>query len=80
MQIGAQIGKSVIPHLKPTFNNSKLKVELQIVTKWYISLGVQQLYQIATLGCKLRCEMGLLNTSLIVLVTVDALGGRLVFN
>ena len=35
MQIAAQIRRTVIPHLKPILNTSKLKFEMQIKMKWY---------------------------------------------
>ena len=37
---------TVIPHLKPILNTSKLYIEMQIAMKWYIFLSVQQLRQI----------------------------------
>ena len=46
MQIGAQMRMIGIPH----FNNSKLRIEMQIEMKWYIF----QSRQIATLKRKLR--------------------------
>ena len=36
MQIGAQMRKTDIPHLKPILNTSKLKIEIQIEMKHYI--------------------------------------------
>ena len=48
MQIGPQM-RTVIPHLEPIFNTSKLKIEKQIEMKWYIFLSVQQLRKIAAL-------------------------------
>ena len=38
MQIGAQRSRTVIPHLKPILNISKLKFEELIKMKWYIFL------------------------------------------
>ena len=35
MQIWTQMRRTVIPHLKPILNTSKLKIELQIEMKWY---------------------------------------------
>ena len=35
MQIGAQMKRTVIPHLKPNLNTSKLTIEMQIEMKWY---------------------------------------------
>ena len=46
--------RTVLPHLKPILNTSKLKIEMRIEMKWYIFLSVQQLQQIATLKRKLR--------------------------
>ena len=40
MKIGAQTRRTVIPHLKPILNTSKLKIEMQIEMKWYIFLSV----------------------------------------
>ena len=54
MQIGAQMGRTVIPHLKHMLNNSKLKIEMQIEMKRYSFLSVQQVRQIATMKRKLR--------------------------
>ena len=48
---------------------------MQIEIKGYIFLSVQQLRQIATSKCKLRCETGLLNTST-SLLRVVALGAE----
>ena len=64
IKIGAQMRLTVILHLKPILNTSKLKIEMQIEMKWYIFLSLQQLRQIATLKHKLRCETGLLNSCL----------------
>ena len=36
MQIGARRRRTVIPHLKPILNTSKLKIEIQIEMRWYI--------------------------------------------
>ena len=50
-KIGSRMRRTVIPHLKPILNTSKLKIEMQIEMKWYT---FQQLWQIATLKRKLR--------------------------
>ena len=63
MQIGSQMRRTAIPHLKPILNTSKLKIEIQFEMKWYSFLSVQQQRQIATLKRKLRLQTGLLNTS-----------------
>ena len=52
LEIGVQMRRTVIPHLKPILNTSKLKIEIE--TKWYIFLSVKQLPQIARLKRKLR--------------------------
>ena len=49
MQIGAQMRRTVVPHLKPILNASKLKIEMQIEMKWYIFVSAQQLWQFETL-------------------------------
>ena len=36
MQIGAQMRRTVIPHLKPVLNTSKLKIKMQIEMQRYI--------------------------------------------
>ena len=64
MEIGAQMRRAVILHLRPILKTSKLKIKMQIEVKWYIFLSVQQLRQTATLKRKLRRQTGLLNTSL----------------
>ena len=46
MQIGAQMRRTVVPHLKPILNASKLKIEIQIEMKWYIFLSIHQLWHI----------------------------------
>ena len=55
--------RTVIPHFKPIWNTSKMKIEMQIEMNLYIFLSVQQLRQIVTLKRKLRWETGLFNTS-----------------
>ena len=75
MQIGDQVGRTVIPHLNPILNTSKLKIESQIEIQWYIFPSVQQLLQIATLKHKLRWDTVLLNTSLEGALGTD-IGGR----
>ena len=57
IQFGDQM-RTVIPHLKPILNNSKLKIEIQIEMKFNIYLSVQHLWQIATVKRKLRWETG----------------------
>ena len=64
--------RTVIPYLKPIFNNSKLKIEMKTEMIWCIFLSVQQLWQIATMIHKLRLETGLLNTSRDVCADDDA--------
>ena len=54
IQIGIQMRRIVISHLKPILNTSKFKIEMQIEIKWYIYLSVQQVRQIVTLERKLR--------------------------
>ena len=56
MEIGAQMRRAVILHLRPILKTSKLKIKMQIEVKWYIFLSVQQLRQTATLKRKLRRE------------------------
>ena len=53
MEIGDQMRRTVIPHLKLILHTSKLKIEMQIETKLYIFLSVEQLRLIATLKRKL---------------------------
>ena len=62
------VGLKCIPHLKPIWSTSKLKIEMQIELKLYIFQSIQQLRQIAALKHKLLWETGLSNTSLLELV------------
>ena len=47
MQIRAQMRMTVLPHLKPIWNTSKLNFDMQIEMNLYIFLSVQQLRQIS---------------------------------
>ena len=53
MQIEAQMRRTVIPHLKPIANTSKLKTEMQIEMESCSFLSIPQLQQIVTLKRKL---------------------------
>ena len=55
IQIWSQMRTTLIIHLKPILNISKFRIEIQIEMKFHIFLRIQQLRQIMTLQCTLKC-------------------------